>query len=215
MGNTKGRPKVVDDLTLKEMAFQIKSKLKGQKVSFLLLEKETGIGRQTWKRRISEYINELNKPILFQETELKNEEIYLPNIEEVFERNGNNKKKIIQELYTIEETLRDLYIENQEMKNRTNNFNKQEALIEQYVLQIDMLKRQVLHYENKYKSLTISSVFPHLREENSIVHNVLDFKKDLNESVSIDQKQLKSMFKDTRNETEKEDKLRELFPDLF
>lgn len=215
MTNSKGRPIAVDDQKLKEMAFQVKSKLKGQKVSFLLLEKETGIGRQTWKRRISNYIEELNKPIIQQENDLMNEDIFLPNIEEVFERNNNNKKKIIQELYSIEETLRAIYLENQELKKNTNRLSKLTALNEQQALKIDRLKSQVLHYENMYKSLAVSSAFPHLSADKDIKNNVLDFKKDVLTNTSIDQRQLQSIFKDTRDESQKEDKLKELFPDLF
>lgn len=64
MSETKepGRPKKISDEKLKEIALSIKHKNGRKKITFQFLQNETGIGRQTWKRRIEDYINELNKP---------------------------------------------------------------------------------------------------------------------------------------------------------
>lgn len=53
----KGRPSNYSNAQLKEMALPIKNKFKGQKLTYLLLEKETEIGRNTWSRRIPETID--------------------------------------------------------------------------------------------------------------------------------------------------------------
>ncbi|MDQ0050315.1 putative RNase H-like nuclease (RuvC/YqgF family) [Paenibacillus polymyxa] len=214
MKNNKGRPKSVEDQKLKEMALQIKTKHKGQKLSFLMLEKETGISRNTWKRRISDYIQELNAPIM-QSNEQSDLDIYFPDIEELFSSNNNSKEKIVQELHAIIETLRSVYLENKELKKKAKNINKLETTVQKQKLQLDKLKHQVLHYENLYKTLVVSSAFPHLREEKAIQSNLLDFKKEIVTNTNVAQQHLKKIFADPRNEAQKEDKLKGMFPNLF
>lgn len=214
MKNNKGRPKTVEDQKLKEMALQIKTKCKGQKLSFLMLEKETGISRNTWKRRISDYIQALNTPLI-QSTEEVDLDIYFPDIEELFNNKNNSKEKIVQELHAIIESLRSLYLENKELKRNAKNISKLETTIQKQKLQLDKLKHQVLHYESLYKTLVVSSAFPHLREEQSIQSNLLDFKKEIVGNTNIEQQHLKKTFTDSRNEAQKEDKLKEMFPNLF
>ncbi|USK72835.1 hypothetical protein [Peribacillus frigoritolerans] len=43
----KGRPSNYSDEQLKEMLLEIKNKFNGQKLTYLFLEKDTGIGRNT------------------------------------------------------------------------------------------------------------------------------------------------------------------------
>ncbi|URJ39959.1 hypothetical protein [Paenibacillus polymyxa] len=214
MKNNKGRPKTVEDQKLKEIALQIKTKHKGQKLSFLMLEKETGISRNTWRRRISDYIQELNTPIM-QSTEQADVDIYFPDIEEIFSSNNNSKEKIAQELHAIIETLRSLYLENKELKRNAKDISKLETTVQKQKFQLDKLKHQVLHYENLYKTLVVSSAFPHLREEKAIQSNLLDFNKDIYTNANVEQQHLKKTFADPRSEVQKEDKLKEMFPNLF
>ncbi|MFD7523276.1 hypothetical protein [Paenibacillus chitinolyticus] len=213
MKNNKGRPKTIEDQNLKEMALQIKTKHKGQKLSFLMLEKETGISRNTWKRRIARYIQELNTPIM-QSTEQADEDIFFPDIEELF-NNKNSKENIVQELHAIIETLRSVYLENKELKRKAKDINKLETTVQKQKLQLDKLKHQVLHYENLYKTLVVSSAFPHLREEKAIQSNLLDFNKEIYKNTNVEQQHLKKAFSDPRSEPQKEDKLKEMFPNLF
>ncbi|MEO2205029.1 hypothetical protein ABGV42_14945 [Paenibacillus pabuli] len=212
MKNNKGRPKTIEDQKLKEMALQIKTKHKGQKLSFLMLEKETGISRNTWKRRIADYIQELNAPIM-QSYEQSDLDIYFPDIEELL--NNNSKEKIVQELHAIIETLHSVYLENKELKRKAKDLNKLETTVQKQKLQIDKLKHQVLHYENLYKTLVVSSAFPHLREEKGMQSNLLDFNKEIYTNTNVEQQHLKKSFADPGSEAQKEDKLKEMFPNLF
>lgn len=56
-----GKSNFTDD-QLMDLADEIKAKYKGKELTPSLLERETGIGRMTWKRRIDDYLNELNNP---------------------------------------------------------------------------------------------------------------------------------------------------------
>ncbi|RNC95363.1 hypothetical protein [Lysinibacillus halotolerans] len=74
-----GRPQNCTNEELKQLALEIKYKNHGIKLTPSLLEKETSIGRNTWSRRMKDYINELNNPILT--TPSSEEEIMFPSIE--------------------------------------------------------------------------------------------------------------------------------------
>ncbi|MDG0875562.1 hypothetical protein L3476_05070 [Paenibacillus thiaminolyticus] len=96
----KGRPSNYTDEQLKEMALDIKKKYKGQKLTYLLLEKETGIGRNTWSRRIPETIEKLNNPVPRSIGISERDDVYFPNIEQIFDLYKNDKNKIISEFYS-------------------------------------------------------------------------------------------------------------------
>lgn len=61
MNTMAGKSNFTDD-QLMDLADEIKAKYKGKELTPSLLERETGIGRMTWKRRIDDYLNELNNP---------------------------------------------------------------------------------------------------------------------------------------------------------
>lgn len=115
----KGRPSNYSDEQLKEMALEIKNKFKGQKLTYLFLEKETRIGRNTWCRRIPETI-ELNKPVSRSIGISESDDAYFPNIEQIFEIYKNDKNKIINELYFIETVYFELYNESKNLKEELN-----------------------------------------------------------------------------------------------
>lgn len=169
----KGRPSNYSDEQLKEMALQIKNKFKGQKLTYLFLEKETGIGRNTWSRRISETINELNKPIPRTIGLTENDDVYFPNIEQIFEVYKNDKIKIINELHFIEATFIELYNEAKNLKEELNRRKDESEELRQKNDEIRLLQEQVKHYEQLYNQQMISSAFPHLRSQDQPKDNLI------------------------------------------
>ncbi|EHQ92324.1 hypothetical protein ACPUYX_13060 [Desulfosporosinus sp. SYSU MS00001] len=171
----KGRPSNYSDEQLKEMALQIKNKIKGQKLTYLFLEKETGIGRNTWSRRIPETIDELNKPISRSIGFTDNDDVYFPNIEQIFEVYKNDKNKIIHELHFIETTFIELY---NEAKNLKEELNRRKGENEELRLRNDeirLLREQVKHYEQLYNEQMVSSAFPHLHSQSQLKDNLIIF----------------------------------------
>lgn len=158
----KGRPSNYSDEQLKEMASQIKKKFKGQKLTYLFLENETGIGRNTWSRRISETIDELNKPISRTIGLTESDDVYFPNIEQIFEVYKNDKNKIINELHFIEATFIELYNEAKNLKEELNRRKDEGEELKLKNNEIRLLREQVKHYEQLYNQLMVSCAFPHL-----------------------------------------------------
>lgn len=214
---TRGRPTQISDQKLKEIALDTKNKLRGQKLTFLLLEKETGIGRQTWKRRLSSFIDELNSPFIPQE---KVGDIFFPNIEEMFERHKNNKTKIINELYEYEEIFNSMY---RELTLLKQDFKKVEHLQKEYENQKEKLatiKTKADHYESMYKALVATSAFPHLRDDMDIKNNIIDFSKNIENNTSLKETDFEKRFSEEgklqeQSNISNENKLKSMFPDLF
>lgn len=169
----KGRPSKYSDEQLKEIAIQIKNKFKGQKLNYLFLEKETGIGRNTWSRRIPETIDELNKPIQRSIGLTENDDVYFPNIEQIFEVYKNDKNKIINELLFIEETFIDLYNEAKSLKEELKRRKDESEELRLKNDEISLLRGQVKHYEQLYNQQMVSSAFPHLQSKNQPKDNLI------------------------------------------
>ncbi|CQR46438.1 hypothetical protein BN1058_00698 [Paraliobacillus sp. PM-2] len=211
-----GRPREVSDEKLKEMALSIKHKYRGKKLSYKFLESETGIGRHTWKRRIGYYIDELNKPVILPSNETL-EDVYLPNIEELFERHKNNKEKIVNELYHFEQMFRKLLQELSTLKKKVASLEELPDLVERQKEELKLVSKSAEHYESSYKNLVITSGFSHLREEKGIKDNLLEFHSKSNQHITLNDNEFKEMFSHV-NKKSKEKSIQGLskeFPNLF
>lgn len=216
-------PKVrVSDEQMKELALEIKKKSKQQQLTYSILEKETGIGRNTWKRRLEKFIQELNQPILRDFGYTDSDEIYFPNIESLFEAYGNNKQRIINELHHFELLFQELYEERNELKEKLNKLEIFKDKIEEYTKAISDLQQEVKHYKTLYEQIIVSSVEPHLRDEFGLKSNLLDFSNhsDKNASLNDLHKHFPKIEPDTEedNEADKEknmDELKNHFKNLF
>lgn len=173
------------DEQMKDLALKIKKKYKGKQLNYLLLEKETGIGRHTWKRRIDDFIQELNKPILRDFRYTDSDEIYFPNIESIFEAFGDNKQRIINELHYFEVLFQEQYDERIILKNRLEKLGDFEKKIEEYTEIIATLRQEVMHYKNLYEQIMVSSIEPHLRDQLGLKDDLLDFNNHIERNTSL------------------------------
>ncbi|BCD05096.1 TPA: hypothetical protein QC111_003605 [Bacillus cereus] len=221
-----GRPRIFTDQELKELALDVKNRLGHVHLTYSLLEKETGIGRNTWKRRLEKTITELNKPIYRKIGVNEDDEVYFPNIEQIFEIYKGNTPKIINALYGFETMFIKLYEELHALKKDEQKIIHIKQIAAEKDSQIKKLKVQVEHYKNLYDQLTISSSFPHLQEKTGLTDNLLDFSTNIDKNSSLTN--LKSSFKTTNKAstnpiepTEKNNmkkpinKLQEMFPNFF
>lgn len=207
-----GRPQKVEDAKLKEMALAIKHKNHGKKITFQFLQDETGIGRQTWKRRIEEYINELNKPLILSSTS-DSETVYFPNIEEIFDKHKDNKLKIIQELSHFEQMFRQQYFELSTIKQDQVTKEKLPSIIEKLKEELILVQQKANHYENLYKNLVVESGFSHLREQKGIQVNLIQFSGDIEDHTTFVENDFKAMVSNNVEDSKKN--LSIMFPDLF
>lgn len=166
-----GRPKKHTDVELKELALNIKYKFKGKKITPTLLEKETGIGRNTWSRRLKAFIDELNEPILRSIPLDASVEVSMPNIEMIFEKYGHNKELLIKELYFLEELIDTLYSELRDLKEENKKLTKYEAAAIKYKQQATEQLQRAKYYEDLYNKTVASSLYPHLHSKSPLLKN--------------------------------------------
>lgn len=219
-GKKRGPKEKLSDQEMKELALKIKNKFKHQQLTYSLLERETGIGRNTWMRRIKEYIDDLNKPITRSIGLSEGDEVYFPNIENLFEVYAGNKQKIINELHQFELLFQDLYKERHSLREKLKKLEDFSEKIEEYKNEISRLRQQVTHYKTMYKKMVVSSVEPHLREEYGLKNNVIEFNSNHHKSVGL--KNLMDHFPSSNEDDHKQEnrsnnmnELRNQFPDLF
>jgi hypothetical protein len=183
-----------EDKDLQNIALEVKKELRNGKVYPSLLEKITGIGRQTWKRRINEFLEELNTPIV-EGREFgieENDEIDHINIELVVERYSRNPQQLINHLYHIEESRIRLYGKIKELKKENETLliyrNDTEKLIDEN----QKLKGALAHFYQLSNNLAVSSYFPDLRRQLGIEDDIWDL--DVNSEKSIDILNLNQLF---------------------
>lgn len=175
-----GKSNFTDD-QLMDLADEIKAKYKGKELTPSLLERETGIGRMTWKRRIDYYLSELNKPLVRDMGSNTDDMILFPSIETIFTRHGYNVDshvKLVNALHELELLVQDLYKEKQQHKEQSKKYEKIKDLFEEQNKKIQDLRSQKQYYETKYNQLVVSSLEPHLRKEQGITADIIDFNKN-------------------------------------
>ncbi|MGE7271991.1 hypothetical protein ACQKK5_11100 [Brevibacillus panacihumi] len=223
----RGRPINYSDEELKKIALEVKHQHKGKELTFLFLQKETGIGRHTWKRRIPDVLEELNKPVPRKIGLTNSDEVYFPNIEELFEKHGDNRQRIIAELQQYEQLFYEVFNEMEKYRNKLETYRNIEKTISQQREELVRVRKLAEHYEHLYKSVTVSSTFPHLQSKVNVNRNLLEFKNEMNKNANLTN--LESFFPkvDDRDEfvhtrtdstdssTDTMEKLEKMFPNIL
>jgi hypothetical protein len=207
--NRRGKPKEWTDDQLKEMALEVKYKNQSKKLTPSFLEKETGVGRNTWGRRMKGFISELNQPIFPTLNMNDNSEVTLPSIDLIFKKYGKDKQALKNELLNLEVLIYDLFNELKQYKIKEEQF--QNAIKEAQSLkdEISKQKKRVAHYKHLYNTIMVSSSVPHLQNDKNselyklgIKENLIDF--STHKEQSMDLNNLSSHFPDVSDETIKE-----------
>lgn len=173
--NKRGPKEEYTNDELKLLALDIKLKYKSSKITPTLLQRETGIGRNTWSRRISEYLDELNRPIISHISLNPEEEISLPNIGFVLEKYKDDYNALVYELISFEQIFIDTYKELAILKDKEKKFNEVITKNEELASELSKQKHRANHFETLYNELAVSSSFLHLRENPK--SKVYQFKK--------------------------------------
>lgn len=191
--NNPGKPQQWTDEQLKDMALEIKYKNQGKKLTPSLLQKGTGVGRNTWSRRMKEFIEELNRPVLPSIKLEDNNEITLPSIDLIFQKYSNDQQALKNELINIELLIFDLYNELNEYKRKEESFKKSFDEVQSLKKEINKQKERAEHYEQLYNSIMVSSTFPHLKNakgsvlnELGIHDNLIDFNKHKQQNMDVE-----------------------------
>lgn len=190
---------------MKQIALKVKAENGDKPLTFVSLEKHSNLSRVTWKRRIGEFVDELNAPIKRSINLESAEAIFFPNIEEIVNRYAN-KQQLINELHKVESIFQKSY-----------NMNKE------YTVELDELKRennilrnklketveQIEHYKNLYEKIVVSSIEPALRKEQGTKDNLVKLNQNDLEISKFDER-----FTDDEA-VSKVDEIKKKFPGLF
>ncbi|MCU5095641.1 hypothetical protein [Bacillus wiedmannii] len=157
----RGKPQQWSDEDLKNIALEVKYKQPNRKLTSLLLEKETGIGRNTWSRRMKEFINHLNSPVHIPKLD-ESGIITIPSVEELFLKYGANTTELKNEIAKLLNIISDLYTDAKKLGTLEEATQKMKSEIEQLKEQLFKVTVQKTHYETLYNQIVAESYFPHL-----------------------------------------------------
>ncbi|MGF9812155.1 hypothetical protein [Bacillus toyonensis] len=157
----RGKPQQWSDEDLKQVALEVKYKQPNRKLTSLLLEKETGIGRNTWSRRMKEFINHLNSPVHIPKLD-ESGIITIPSVEELFLKYGANTIELKNEVAKLLNIISDLYTDAKKLATIEEATQKMKLETEQLKEQLSKVIVQKTHYETLYNQIIAESYFPHL-----------------------------------------------------
>ncbi|QNK88104.1 hypothetical protein H7992_23685 [Sporosarcina sp. resist] len=206
---SRGRPKEWTDEELKQLALDTKYKYHGKKLTPSLLEKETKVGRNTWSRRLKDYIDELNEPVITDIPLRGNNETILPSVDLIFKKYGNDELALKNELLDLEILLYDFYKELQEYKEKEERYQNGQAEVQSLKDEVAKQRKRTAHYEQLYNNIVVSSVYPHLQGVQGSQISQLNIKDKLIDiedykEKSTDLENLSSYFPDVTDESNAE-----------
>lgn len=157
----RGKPQQWSDEDLKKIALEVKYKQPNRKLTSLLLEKETGIGRNTWSRRMKEFLNHLNSPVHIPKLD-ESGIITIPSVEELFLKYGANTTELKNEIAKLLNIISDLYTDAKKLATLEVSISKMQLESQQLKEQLSKVTIQRTHYETLYNQIVAESYFPHL-----------------------------------------------------
>ncbi|MEW5552189.1 hypothetical protein ABGT22_19995 [Peribacillus frigoritolerans] len=157
----RGKPQKWSDEDLKQFALEIKYKQPNRKLTSLLLEKETGIGRNTWSRRMKEFIDQLNSPVHIPKLD-ESGIITIPSVEELFLKYGTNTIELKNEIAKLLNIISDLYTDAKQLHTLKESAHKMQLEMDQLKEQLSKTTEQKINFETLYNQIVTESYFPHL-----------------------------------------------------
>jgi len=204
----RGRPAEWTDDELRQLALNTKYKHHGKKLTPSLLERETKVGRNTWSRRMREFIDELNTPVLPDISINESSDVILPSIDLIFKKYSNDKPALKNELLELEILLYDFYKELKDYKLKEERYDKAIAEMDSLKSEVKKQEKRAKHYEKLYNEIVVSSIYPHLQDvkgsqvnQYNITEKLINMEEHKEKNVSLDN--LTKHFPDiTEDETE-------------
>lgn len=178
MESKHGRPKVYSDQELKEMLTDFALNNAG-KVTFLGLEKSTGIKRHVWSRRMKREIDSLNDRILNIDGD-KLEQIPLPNIGDIVDKNWNNKERLVSELESINRYIQNLWDKAVQQEKSEQKIVELQQKVLDLTSEVSYLKEDRDYYKSELEKTIVENTYQHKQEENGMKNPMSDLKKTSN-----------------------------------
>jgi len=181
----KGAPPKYTDKQLKDILLKYISKNPGKKINPSILERETGINRFIWTRRMSEQIAKLNEPVQ-QEVEGTDGALPLPNVVELVETYWNNKTGLINALAHYNEMLNALH---QKAKKYDTILQENQDLVAKLSLKegrIKTLKNEIKLLKKQYLEVVVKSTYKTFQEEEGLEKIISINKKTEDRALKAD-----------------------------
>jgi|SRR5699024_1324171 len=196
-----GRPKNYNESYLKKLLSKYKKKHQG-KISFSALEKETGISRKTWKRRMGNVIEELNQIFTVQHSQLGDVELPLPNIDLIMDKFTNDPRGLQDALSHLNEVILKIYEENIVSKETIDEMKKQEKTLNNKIKSLEKANNKLSNEVAYYEKIILESMNPSIRRRRGIKDNLIkinNHNKESATSLEID-KEFPELFNDLDKE---------------
>lgn len=156
-----GKPKQWTDEQLQKIALEVKYKFPNGKLTALQLERETGIGRNTWSRRMKQFINQLNAPVHVPSLK-EGGIITIPTVDELFENYADNTIELKNEIAKLINIINDLYNDAKQVETLKANITKLQMDLDTTKEKLKQSNEQKIHFETLYNQIVAESYFPHL-----------------------------------------------------
>ncbi|CAG7611053.1 hypothetical protein PAESOLCIP111_01325 [Paenibacillus solanacearum] len=151
------------------------------KLNYSSLAKETGIPRHVWMRRMSKVIQNIKEPTPKFFGEVR-EDLILPNIPEIIDKNWNNRNQMIKDLMLFEKIIRDLYQKSRDYEKFANEKEKMSEKIKKLEGELKLAKADVDYYKNELYKVSIKSKKTSERLNNNL-QNVLEITPSKPETI--------------------------------
>ena len=179
MSERKGRPTTISNEELRQilMDYAINNNDKG-KITYLALEKATGIKRHIWSRRMNFEIEKLNSNDIYINGD-KFEDIPLPNVLDTIEKYFGDKDKLIKAFIGYNDYIQNLWNKALSQQKTEDKASKLENEIKKMQEEIKFLKENRDYYKSEYEKLSVESTYAHKRTEKNLdnVINIADKEK--------------------------------------
>src|SRR5699024_3225002 len=168
-------PKDYNEDYLKDLLSKYRKKYQG-KISFSALEKETGISRKTWKRRLGNVIEELNQIVTVHHSKLSDVQLPLPNIDFIVDKFSNDPRGLHESLSHLNEVILKIYEENIILKETIDKMKKQEEKLNKKIESAKKTNSKLSNEVSSYEKIMIERMNPSIRKRKGIKDKLIKIK---------------------------------------
>lgn len=171
-----GAPKKYSDKQLKDTLAKHMAKNPGEKINPSILERETGISRFVWSRRLGNEIKKINQPIE-QEFFTSGNSLPLPNVVELIETYWNNKTGLITALNHYNDMLQTLFEKANQYKETIRLNQELNRLLKDRDFKINELNKEIKHIQKQYMEIAVKGSYRMFQDKDNL-ENVITITKN-------------------------------------
>ena len=182
-----GKPDDYSDALLKEKLLEYSKNHKGP-ITYLALEKFSGISRKTWRRRMEEIITNLNNFASYSNTNLNTaHELPLPSIDIIIDKYQFIPDGLKESLYHLNEVILKTHEENIKLKEDLQKKNKLEDIYCEKIRKLESENKKLSNEVSYYERLCIDSTNSSMRKQLGLKNNLIEInQKNKKSALSLE-----------------------------